>query len=190
MPVAEEAESLSWLEDLAADQGDSVTNFLDEFTTDVDDIAGFELDFEAADEEATASLAAIIEPEISDEMLQELTDEEIARMQIEGTITPEQELAWFMGKADNMADALNEDPTPIISDVTDDLVVNEELPDWVQAQMPNDLSALEELESDSYPVLVDNIVLPPEPDDLGDWLDTDDSDLDLDLGELTLEDTE
>ncbi|MCB9438100.1 MAG: hypothetical protein H6673_14070 [Anaerolineales bacterium] len=187
MPEAPaEEESLSWLQDLALDQGADATDFLAEFEPEA--LPGFDLDFDTSDEEATAAIAAMIEePQASytDEALSGMTDEDIARAQIEGTITPEQELAWLMQKAHQLEE-LHE------TDVEEEVLptgeaVPADIPDWVMAQMSgtDDLNAF--APEGDLPLNLDDILLSQE-EAVTDWL-SEEAEGSLDIPEITLEDT-
>ncbi len=183
-----EGESLMWLEDLATDHGTETSQFLGE--TEDAALPDFDLDFDTTGEEETAAISALtgMEPDAMPDFMT-MSDEEIAQAQIEGTITPEQELEWLMGKAQRMQEVLDE-PEAIQYD-PDVEAVPGEVPDWLQEQMlAGEIDEIEE--TDSIPPLVDAITMPPEPTDLPDWLAgdaaLDDGDA-LGLADLSLEDT-
>jgi hypothetical protein len=177
-----ESESLAWLEDLAADQGADVTSFLDELTTESEALPGFDLDFDASSEEATSTLASVVQQQEEMNILSGMSDEEIARAQADGTITPEQELAWLLQKAKELEE-LHEDED--VAYDPDAAAIPGEVPDWVRDHMPGE-DELEQLEQLSAVVMppFDDINL-PEPEDI-DWLSETTTDESVDL---ILEDT-
>lgn len=187
IPEEAEEESLSWLQDLALDQGADATDFLAEFEPEA--LPGFDLDFDTSDEESTAAIAAIIEePQLSysDDALAGMTDEDIARAQIEGTITPEQELAWLMQKAHQLEELheveAEEEAVPTGEAVPADI------PDWVMAQMAGTTDDLSAFASESeLPLSLDDILL-PQDESVSDWL-SEGTESGLDIPEITLEDT-
>ncbi|NDJ86085.1 MAG: hypothetical protein GYB66_09380 [Chloroflexi bacterium] len=172
-PVVDDLEPedpMAWLEELAADQGPATTDFLEELSPG-QPIPELDLDFQPSDIESGPVLVSEEPSEdqhqgVSDDFLMSATDEEVARMQAEGTITPEQELAWLTHKANRMGEILEEDELEAPVGIDDEAeALPADMPDWLKAQMPEDLSALpEESDEDQYTDLVDHLV--QEPDDL------------------------
>lgn len=187
MEGSEDTSSLSWLSDLAGDTGAAVPDFLSDFAAD--DIPGFDL---SLDSPLETSFAAPAGPQMITS-IEGYTDDEIAAAQAAGTITPEAELAWLMSKAQSLA-AL----TPMNDEFESEQVFAEgeeivggQMPDWLVAQMPTNLDAVSAME-DSFPALIDEILPPPAPADLPDWLSESPMLLEsteIELPEFTLEDT-
>ncbi|PJF43059.1 MAG: hypothetical protein CUN55_09275, partial [Phototrophicales bacterium] len=185
--LEEDTDALAWLTDLASGQGDDVSEFLSDLTDEAAaELPGFELDFESVEESLPFEESLDLEQVEIDPIIANATDEEIAQMQRDGTITPEQELQWLTLKAQRMSSLLQEDEPPV-SEVGE--VVPADLPDWIREQMPESLDEIDE----TPPAFIDSITPPPEPEDLPDWLSseiTDEEDsLELEIPELTLEDT-
>ncbi|GIK66452.1 MAG: hypothetical protein BroJett018_42460 [Chloroflexota bacterium] len=180
---SEDTSSLSWLSDLAGDQSTDVPDFLSSLAAD--DIPGFDLSYEPTPEPATTTPHMITS-------IEGLTDEQIAEAQAHGTITPEAELAWLMKKAESLAalSPLN-DEFEATHPVESDEIAPGQIPDWLAAQMPSDLEAAP-VPEDTFPALIDEILPPPAPTDLPDWLS--ESPIvqelpEIELPEFTLEDT-
>jgi hypothetical protein len=129
LPEEETAED--WLTGLAEEPETDVGEFLEELS-DTDYFPAVDQDIE-------------FEPEIDEEAVVDLgmSDEEIAQAQAEGTITPEQELAWLQSKVTAAPDeAIDFDQPP------EDVGPAEpaEMPDWLAAQRPSEeeLDAIDE----------------------------------------------
>ena len=158
-------EDLSWLEDLAAEP-------------DEEDVAAF-LAFEEEDAEtvqletvgpepAQAQAAPTPAPS-ADDPLAGMSDEEIARAQAEGRLTPQQELAWLKRQARALAEARETQET--------DIVPPEELPPAEPAELPGwleELRATEEMEAlaEADAVLADAEEIGLSTANLPDWLQT------------------
>ncbi|MBZ0317181.1 MAG: hypothetical protein K8L91_12235 [Anaerolineae bacterium] len=181
--LSEDTSSLSWLSDLAGDQSAGVTDFLSSMAAD--DIPGFDLSYEVTPEPTPTTPHMITS-------IEGLTDEQIAEAQAHGTITPEAELAWLMKKAEALAalTPLN-DEFEATHPAESEEIAPGQIPDWLAAQMPSDLEAAPVTE-DTFPALIDEILPPPAPTDLPDWLS--ESPIvqelpEIELPEFTLEDT-
>jgi hypothetical protein len=170
-PGEEDESSLSWLEELASDQGSDVTDFLEELTDD--SLPGFDFDYSEEEEQPVADF---LEPETSaeaqeEDILADMSDEDIAKAQVAGTLTPQQELEWLKRKAS----APSEDEAEELAMASDEPAVEGEIPDWLASQIPQDLAEQEQQPAEEYPPLVDDIVPPPTPTDLPDWLSEEDT---------------
>ncbi|MBI5928993.1 MAG: hypothetical protein HY862_06775 [Chloroflexi bacterium] len=181
---SEDTSSLSWLSDLAGDPNAGVPDFLSSLATD--DIPSFDLGYETAPEQPASATPHIITS------IEGLTDEQIAEAQAHGTITPEAELAWLMKKAESLAalTPLNEEFEATLAVEGSDIAPGQ-IPDWLAAQMPTDLGSAPVTE-DSFPALIDEILPPPAPTDLPDWLSESpmvQGSPEIELPEFTLEDT-
>ncbi len=153
-------EDLSWLEDLAAEP-------------DEEDFAAF-LAAEEAEAEATAQpeAAAPEAPQAStaaDDPLAGMSDEEIARAQAEGRLTPQQELAWLKRQARALAEARETQEAEAVP--ADELPPAEpaELPSWLE-----ELRATEEMEAlaEADALLADAEDVSLGEEGLPDWLQT------------------
>ncbi len=187
-------DAMSWLEDLAEDQGAEVSDFLSEMTDTEDALPGFDLDYDADADNELLLLDLGLEQDDSavPDLISGLTDEEIAQMQRDGTITPEQELAWLTQKAEQLSELHAEDDTFDVDDEITDDIVPAEMPDWLQVEMQEAMSAeTETVDEENAATFVDDIVLPDAPDDLPSWLmEEEDADVEgLELDDLELEDT-
>lgn len=183
--LTEDTSSLSWLSDLAGDQSAGVPDFLSSLSAD--DIPGFDLSYDATPAPMTASEAPSFITSIEG-----LTDEQIAEAQAHGTISPEAELAWLMKKAESLASLtpLNDEFEATQVAEGDDIAPGQ-MPDWLAAQMPTNLEATPVIE-DNFPALIDDILPPPAPTDLPDWLSESpivQEVAEIELPEFTLEDT-
>ncbi|MBZ0310842.1 MAG: hypothetical protein K8I82_32590, partial [Anaerolineae bacterium] len=97
----EPASDMSWLDALAEDTGTNVSDFLGEMMTEETDLPGFDLDF-TDPSDAPIAEDAIPATHTPDELLASIdgmSDEQIAQMQIAGSLTPAQELAWLQRQA-------------------------------------------------------------------------------------------
>ncbi len=178
--LSEDTSSLSWLSDLAGDQNADVPDFLNSLATD--DIPSFDLSYDATPEPSTPHFITSIEG---------LTDEQIAEAQAHGTISPEAELAWLMQKAQSLAALTPLNDEYEATHPAEDEIAPGQLPEWLATQMPSDLEAIPVIE-DAFPALIDEILPPPAPTDLPDWLSESpitQGALEIELPEFTLEDT-
>lgn len=92
-------DGLSWLEDLAAEPDEDVSDFL-ALEDESADLAP-----PAAVPELESEIVAPAEAAEADDPLAGMTDEDIAQAQAEGTLTPQQELAWLKRQARALAEA-------------------------------------------------------------------------------------
>ena len=163
-------DSLSWLEDLAAEPDEE---FSDMFA-------------EAEEPEPVASVPS------GDDPLADLSDEDVARLQAQGQLTPHRELAWLKRQAAKLAEVHHDDEV-------DDLVLSEadlapaelgDLPPWLEQmrdQSDDEVAAIlaEGME------LVEEVELPAGLfEDIEADIDLDVSSLALDTDELSPEEVD
>ena len=155
-------EDLSWLEDLAAepDEEDMAA-----FLASEEEEGAETVQFETVEPEAAQAPA---EPAASADPLAGMSDEEIARAQIEGRLTPQQELAWLKRQARALAEARE---TQEAAEAPAEVPPAEpaELPGWLE-----ELRATEEMEAmtEADAVLADAGEIELEAEGLPDWLQT------------------
>ena len=153
-------EDLSWLEDLAAEP-------------DEEEFAAF-LTAEGVEETETVQFETI-EPETtqvptaSDDPLAGMSDEEIARAQAEGRLTPQQELAWLKRQARALAEARETQATEVVPEGELPPAEPAELPGWLE-----ELRATEEVEAlaEADALLADAEDVSLATEGLPDWLQT------------------
>ncbi len=157
-------EDLSWLEDLAAEPDEEdFAAFLA-----AEDAEGAEtVQFETVEPEAEHVSPASVPA--SDDPLAGMSDEEIARAQVEGRLTPQQEFEWLKRQARALAQARETQETGTVPP--------EELPPAEPAELPGwleELRATEEMEAmaEADALLGDAQEASLEAEALPDWLQT------------------
>ena len=126
-------EALSWLEDLATEPEEGISEFLVVEDEDFD-----------SPETAPApeiGIAEIPQEAVSTDLLAGMTDEEIAYAQAHGELTGEQELEWLKQQAARLAEARAGEETEVEESVVEDVAPAQPvdaLPDWLQGMRPED----------------------------------------------------
>jgi hypothetical protein len=121
-----EDEALSWLEDLAAEPDEDVSEIL---------AFGDEM-FEPVAEEGEPEAPAVEERAVSDDPLAGMSDEEVAYAQAHGQLTGLQELEWLKRQAAKLAEVRESqeaEPMMVEEEISDE-IVPADLPPWL-AQM-------------------------------------------------------
>lgn len=149
VPQAESVDdSLSWLEDLAAEP-----------EIDVADLLAFEEEFQ----EITA-------PADAPRLLDDMSDEEIAYAQAHGQLTPEQEKSWLLRQAAKLAEMRESQELDAVEIRYEAIAPAEpsELPDWLQ----DIRDEAEQEEAQAADLLVGDRSVPAESvEELPDWLE-------------------
>lgn len=152
-------EGLSWLEDLAAEPDEDVTAFLaldDESASVPEAEIARDSTAETAPDEEDFAVEDVSE---GDDPLAGMTDEEIARAQAEGTLTPQQELAWLKRQARALAEAREAEGAAVES---------EEIAPAEPGDIPDWLEEIRQTSEDEIVAVADEIL--DEDDELPDWL--------------------
>ncbi len=173
--AASAGEDLSWLEDLAAEPDEE--DFVASLATEEEEGAET-LQFETIAPE-TPEAAAPTDP------LGDMSDEEIARAQAEGRLTPEQEFAWLKRQARALAAARETQDTETAGVPEAELPPAEpvELPGWLE-----ELRATEEMEALSQAeTLLDAEDVNLESEALPDWLQASEEAAPSEVVEVSLE---
>ncbi len=124
-------EALSWLEDLATEPEEGISEYL---AVEDEEFA------EAASEPEMASAEAL-QRATSTDVLAGMTDEEIAYAQAHGELTGEQELEWLKRQAARLAEVRAGDEAEVEETSVEDVAPAEPaeaLPDWLQGMRPED----------------------------------------------------
>jgi hypothetical protein len=167
-------ESLSWLEDLAAEPDEDLVQLLavEEETAEA----------LTADEVAESAPSAEPEATLAGDPLAGMTDEEVAYAQAHGLLTGEQELAWLKRQAAKLAEARQSQEMAAISEEElEPAEPVEQLPDWVMGMRPEAEQEEAALESDE---LVADLELPSEIIEPIGWLEESEAEASVDLPEL------
>ncbi|MCL4879859.1 MAG: hypothetical protein KJ064_24590 [Anaerolineae bacterium] len=179
----EPASDVSWLDALADDTGADVADFLSDLVAEEASLPGFDLDITEPPALTEEAIPATHTPEELLASIDGLSDEQIAQMQVAGTLTPAQELAWLQRQAMDMA-KLRETASAeedYLSDMELEPAEASELPPWLQSAVVVDETP------DSAIAFIDEITTPPAPDEVPEWLHEDTSAIEmpeLDLQEL------
>lgn len=175
-------EGLSWLEDLAGEPDEDVSDLLalgDDLLSDLETFV---------DEEVQAELPPVAAADA--DSLSDMTDEEIAYAQARGELTPAQELEWLTRQASKLAEVREEAPVvpvaPVELEIEEDLlsVVPGELPDWLR-QMREESDGTGAVSE--KPPAFEEIALPVGEDDIAGWLDDSAAEAEFNLSELELD---
>ena len=169
-------EALSWLQDLAAEPDAGMSDLFDmgdDLLGDLDEIAAEEASFAPEPEPAPEPPAPVAQAQ-SDDPLAGLSDEDVARMQASGDLTPQQELAWLKRQASKLAEARETSESDVIEDLPPAQPA-EALPDWLEQMREQEPS------EDAAAALFEEMV---EPAGVPDWLDeaAEPAELELDTG--------
>jgi hypothetical protein len=172
-------EALSWLEDLAAEPDEDLSEIL---------AFGDEM-FEPVAEEVEAEAPAAAEQVAPDDPLAGMSDEQIAYAQAHGQLTGKQELEWLKRQARKLAQVRESQEAEMMAaqeEVEEEEIVPVELPPWL-AQMREEAEQIGEGVAPS----VEEPELPAEAVDLSGWLEeAPAAEAELDLAELTLDTAE
>ena len=166
----------NWLTDLATESvGDNVDDFLSAMTDDSLFALDSDDDFTFKEEAPAAKMV---------DSIVGMTDEEIARAQAEGTITPAQELAWLQQKLTEVPDEEDFDIADLAPQDIED-AIETDVPDWLAAQMPRGDVDIEvtgaTMQDDMMSLVGQSEELDLDDLDIGDDFGDFDLDADLDL---------
>jgi hypothetical protein len=165
----ESASDVSWLDALADDTGADVADFLSDLVAEESSLPGFDLDITEPPVLTEEAIPATHTPEELLASIDGLSDEQIAQMQVAGTLTPAQELAWLQRQAMDMAKLRETAPADedYLSDMELEPAEASELPPWLQSAVVVDETP------DSAMAFIDEITTPPAPDEVPEWLHED-----------------
>jgi hypothetical protein len=175
-----EDEALSWLEDLAAEPDEDVSEIL-AFGDEV---------FEPVAEEGEPEAPAVEERAVSDDPLAGMSDEEVAYAQAHGQLTGQQELEWLKRQAAKLAkvrESQEADQVMIEEEISDE-IVPADLPPWL-AQMREEAEQTGD-EEVGVPG-TEEVELAAESVDFSEWLEeVPAAEAEIDIAELALDTAE